>query len=205
MWLQKHDLTPAGVCFRSPRWPEAGGRKLSLHHQRQSFRNMLLFMCVCVNVFQSCVCCIWLPCAYGWIEQMFWTTWFSLLASTKRTWQNTDTHLFNFFSHSLSLYLFLLQTFPGVKGERSASHEKLPHPRHRRRVLCRGRGEQQEAVQEACRSVHPAGLEEAPLHTDCGETQDALQETHQDYPQGAAGRGWMGSGVMMGVHKALLV
>lgn len=141
---------------------------------------------------QPSVCCMWLPCTYGWIEQMFWTTWSSLQAHNVH--DKTLTHIYSFLSISLFLSLFFVVkislTFPGVEGERSASHEKLPDPRHRRRVLCRGRGKQQEAVQEACCSVHPAGLEEAPLHTDCGETQDALQETHQDYPQGAADGAW---------------
>lgn len=74
----------------------------------------------------------------------------------------------------------------GVEGERTPTHEKLPDPRHRRGILCWGRGQQQKAVQEACRSVHPPRPEEAALHPCCGETQDALQKTHQDHPQGTA-------------------
>lgn len=74
----------------------------------------------------------------------------------------------------------------GAEGERPPAHEKLPDPRHRRRVQRRGRRQQQEAVKEARRPLHPAGPEEAALHPGRGEAQDALQETHQDHPQGTA-------------------
>lgn len=99
-----------------------------------------------------------------------------------------DAPTYEFHLHQPLIYnlspLYLPST-AGVERERPPTYEKLPDPCHRWGVYCRGRGQQQEVIQEACRPVHPAGPEKTALHPSCGETQDALQETHQDHPQGA--------------------
>lgn len=97
-----------------------------------------------------------------------------------------------------------LSPSPGVKGERPPAHEKLPDPCQRGGVLRRGRRQQQETVQEARRAVHPAGPEEASLHPGCGETQDALQETYQDHPQGTPGGRCLGE-VIFTMYNHLLL
>lgn len=73
----------------------------------------------------------------------------------------------------------------GAEGERPPSHEEFPDPGDGGRVFRRGRGQQQEALQEEGGLLHPAGAEEAALHPRGGETQAALQETAQDHPEGA--------------------
>lgn len=171
---------------------------------------MLLFICVfvrqCCSVWSvlymdNTPTCGWVAVCDHW-EQMFWTTWCSCsqralhtLLYTYYAQEKKPTHI----SIQILYYHFYLisllwkktppicvspKTFPGVEGEWAPTHEKLPDPCHRGGVLCRGWGQQQEAVQETCRSVHPAWPEEASLHTHCGKTQDTLQETNQDHPQG---------------------
>lgn len=99
-----------------------------------------------------------------------------------------DAPTYKFHLHQPLIYnlsLPYLSSTAGVERERPPTYEKFPDPCHRRGVYCRGRGQQQEAIQEACRPVHPARPEKTALHPSCRETQDALQETHQDHPQGA--------------------
>lgn len=167
---------------------------------RESSRNILLLICVFVR---QCVRVLYMNYTHIWVgrsgtKQMFWTTWFSCLqtAHTPLIYHAQQKHFackFLCFSCLLLLtsnfiWEWFNQTFyvvsPGVEREWPPTHEKFSDASHSGGVLGWGGGQQQEVVQEACCSVHPARPEEATFHPHCGETQDALQETYQDHPKG---------------------
>ena len=72
----------------------------------------------------------------------------------------------------------------GSERKRPPAYEELPDAGDGWRVLLRGRGQQQEALQEAGGPLHPPGAEETAIHARHREAQATLQETAQDHTEG---------------------